>query len=81
MDFIAPGMKRKLAARQRNSLNNDDDFDTSTKRELQKILKPTECEITNFIVNFPKHPESLPSSLIIAMYTCQPVNFLTIQNP
>ena len=48
MDFIIPGMKRKLAARQRNSLNDDDDIDTSTKRELQKILKPTESEITNF---------------------------------
>ena len=40
MDFIIPGMKRKLAARQRNSLNDDDDdIDTNTKRDLQKTFK------------------------------------------
>ena len=54
MDFITPGIKRKFATRQRNSLNDDDDIDTNTKRELQKFSKPTESEITNFYCQLSK---------------------------
>ena len=37
MDFITTGMKRNIAARQGNTMNDDDDIDTNTKRELQKL--------------------------------------------
>ena len=47
IDFKTPGLKRKFAARQRDD-DDDDNGGTSTKRELQKISKPTENEIANF---------------------------------
>ena len=37
MDFITTGIKIKLAAWQGSIMNDDDDIDTNTKRELQKL--------------------------------------------
>jgi len=83
LDFKTPGMKRKLAARQRNStLDDDDNGTTNAKRELKLFLKPTEDQIANFYSQLSEHQKSLSSShlfLVTVMHMCQPVNFLTIK--